>query len=80
MAQKPTSSAESMARRMVDARAWLVDVLAEVGGVSNEDAEKAADFYVKNKIAKLDLQMGRYTFAHGAYVEAAPIRLAVSVA
>lgn len=72
-------SIEAMAQRAVNARTWLVDLLAETAGISQADAMLAADAYVKAKVVKLDLTMGRYNFAHGAFVEAAPIRRAAGL-
>lgn len=67
-----------IAQRIVNARANLVACLAESASISEADARKAADYYIKHRIVKLDAGIGRYNVAHGVYFEADVIRRAVS--
>ena len=67
------------AERMANAEAWLVDTLAEVGGVNNMGARRAADVFKREKIARPDFAQSRYTFSHGAFLTRDVIRRAAGV-
>lgn len=68
---------KAVAQRIVNAGEWLVDTLAEAANISRDDAQKAARYYVKHKLVKLDPIIGRYDFKHGAFIESDVIRRAV---
>lgn len=71
---------KDIAQRIVNARAGLVANLAALAAISEADAQKAADYYVKHRIVKLDAVGGRYLVSHGAYFEADVIKRAVEAA
>lgn len=64
----------NVATRMVQARAALVETLAELGGLSAVDAERVARVYISKKVVKLDAVNGRYNVIHGALYDRDNIR------
>lgn len=68
-----------VAQRIANAQSWLVETLAHVGELPRDQALKAAAYYVKHRLVKLDSAAGRYQFVHGAFVERDTIRRAVAL-
>lgn len=68
------------AQRIVRAHADFVQLLQTMGGISAADAEKVKDFYLKERLAKLDAVNGRITVTHGGYLDATAIKRAVILA
>ena len=66
-----------MAQRVQNAHEGLVQNLAALGGLTDAEARKAATYYIRHRIVKLDTGVGRYTVSHGWYFEADVIRRAV---
>lgn len=62
-------SFEAMAGRQITGRAKLVDAIARGGRVDKETANKIADLYIKEKIAKLSINIGQFTIKHGAFLD-----------
>lgn len=58
-----------IARRMVDAEIEFVNTLMEFGKIGRADAEHVFRFYVREKLVKLDVWMGRYSVKHGMYLD-----------
>lgn len=63
-----------MAQRIVNAERGLVANLAELGGISESDAQKVALLYRQHKVVKLDAVNGVYICKHGAFFDRENIR------
>jgi len=61
--------------RIENAEANLIEVLRIAG--ANDHAEKVAAYYINEKIVKLDMNIGRYQFTHGAFLNADVIERAI---
>ena len=61
--------------RIENAEMNLVETLRDAG--AGDYAEDVATYYINEKIVKLDMTIGRYQFAHGAFLEAAVINRAI---
>ena len=61
---------QPIAQRGVNAVEAFVEDIMAAGGMDREDAGKVADFYLANKIAKIDYGIGRVNVKHGAYWDA----------
>jgi len=61
--------------RIQNARDHMTDLIANAGG--NEMAEQVLDHYIKQKLVKLDMNIGRYQLKHGALLESAVIHTAI---
>ena len=71
---------KNMLTRIDGAHRAFIEVIEEAGSVSREDATKVKDFYLKNRLAKLDSGIGRINVTHGAYLDADVIQRAVDMA
>lgn len=67
---------EDIVVRMENAYEGLIEILTPKAGVH---AEKVAEYYIKEKVVKLDPNIGRYNFAHGVFLEASVIDAAIEV-
>ena len=70
---------KNVASRMDQADAGFKDNLKELGGLTDEQAEKAFDYYKENKLFKPDAVMGKHTAKHGAYMDRDVIRKAAGL-
>ncbi len=66
---------EDMMQRADNAHKGLIEVLAEYG--AGDYAPDVAELYIKEKVVKLDANMGRYTFKHGAFLDSEVIGNAI---
>lgn len=73
-------SLSDFAVRETNARANFAETLAAAGGISEGDAIKVMNLYLKSKLAKLDRHIGRISVKHGAYLDRDVIRRAVEMA
>lgn len=69
---------KAIAERIVNAHLAFIKTIMTFGNISKADAVKVKDFYLKNKIAKLDPIIGRISVKHGAFLEAEIINRAVN--
>lgn len=67
---------EDMSVRAQNAYEGLVEILFPHAG---EYAEAVAEYYINEKIVKLDVNIGRYKVLHGAFYEADIIDAAVEL-
>lgn len=67
-----------MAIRMSNADAWLINTLMDAAQIDRDAAIKAANYYIKHKIAKMDVAHGKYSFKHGVFLDAAIIKNATT--
>lgn len=56
----------------------LADCLRELGDVPASVAMPLARWYVKHKLAKIDVHCGQFTVRHGAYLERDVIQRALA--
>jgi hypothetical protein len=70
---------KNVASRMDQADAGFKDNLKELGGLTDEQAQKAFDYYKENKLIKSDAVMGKHTAKHGAYMDRDVIRKAAGL-
>jgi hypothetical protein len=70
---------KNVASRMDQADASFKDNLKELGGLTDEQAQKAFDYYKENKLIKSDAVMGKHTAKHGAYMDRDVIRKAAGL-
>lgn len=71
-------SFKDMAQRAANAENNFVVELIRAGGISETDAVKVMNFYLKEKIAKLDYAIGRISVKHGAFWDRDVIRRAAN--
>ena len=62
--------------RMENAYEGLIEILTPQAG---DHAEKVAEYYIKEKIVKLNPNIGRYTFLHGAFLNDSVIDAAIEL-
>jgi hypothetical protein len=60
---------KSMGKRMADAELNFIETLKELGKITQEQAEKVFDYYLKHKLIKRDVAMGKYNVKNGAYLD-----------
>lgn len=56
-----------------------VEIIQSIGSVNEETAKKVVDYYLKHKLAKLDVGVGAFKVKHGAYLDADVIARAVAI-
>ena len=66
---------EDMMQRADNAHKNLIEVLTEYG--AGEYAPQVADLYIFSGAVKLDANIGRYTFKHGAFLDSEVIENAI---
>jgi hypothetical protein len=64
-----------MMQRADNAHKDLIEVLAEHG--AGYYAPDVAELYIKEKLVKLDANIGRYIFKHGAFLDSEVINNAI---
>lgn len=69
-----------IAVRMNNADAWLINTLMDAAKIDRVAAVKAANYYIKHKIAKMDAAHGKYSFKHGIFLNAEIIKKASNYA
>ena len=69
-----------IAIRMNNADAWLINTLMDAAKITRAAAVKAANYYIKHKIAKMDAANGKYLFKHGVFLDAEIIKKAANYA
>lgn len=67
----------AVASRTDNALRHLRATLAELGGLTDAEAETAAAYYLRHRLAKLDRINGTSSVVHGAFLDAEVIRRAV---
>lgn len=72
------TSFQDMATRAANAEADFVAALIEIADITDAEAEKVMALYLKEKIAKIDHNIGRISVKHGVFLEADVIHNAVS--
>jgi len=60
---------KDIAERMNNAMIGFVESIARFGEINADDAKVVANFYMKNKLAKMDAVGGRISVKHGAYYD-----------
>lgn len=65
--------------RLEQAETYLRNVLAEIGDLTPEEAEKAARVFKRERLAKRDVAGGIYRFTHGAFLERDVVRRAAGI-
>lgn len=78
MANYGEQSFRNMASRIDTAEAGFIETLMRCGGIPRADAIKVFGFYRKAKIVKNDYAMSRISVKHGAFLDKATIKRAVS--
>lgn len=68
---------KEIAQRLVNAELGMLAKIEEYGQMSRNDARKVLKLYLKHKIVKLELGVGRYTVKHGAYLDRDTLRRAL---
>ena len=63
--------------RIENAEANLIEALRNAG--ANDYAEEVAAYYINEKIVKLDMNIGRYKFTHGAFLDEDVIERAIEL-
>lgn len=76
----PESAIRPIAERMVQAQTSFIETLSSLGGITKEEAGKVFALYLKRKVIKRDLAMGRYNAVHGAYLDRENIQHALTLA
>lgn len=64
--------------RLQNARRNFALSLVELGGIEQSTADKLVDWYLDNKLAKLDANIGRISVRHGMYLDRDVIQRAAS--
>lgn len=67
------------AQRIVNAHLGFVETLERCGNITEKQAISVKDYYLKNKLAKLDAVSGRITVKHGAFLDADVIQRAAII-
>lgn len=70
---------KDIGKRMADAEINFIKTLQELGNISEEDAIKVFNYYLKHKLIKRDVAAGKYNVKHGAYLDPEIIKKAVSM-
>lgn len=70
---------KGLAQRAVNSEQWLIETLEELGGLKRDEAVKAAKYFLKHKLVKLDPIGGRGQFKHGAFLEKDVIQRAATL-
>lgn len=72
------TSFSHIAIRAANAEANFIESLVEIAGITEAEAEKVMALYLKEKIAKIDHNIGRISVKHGVFLEADVIHNAVA--
>jgi hypothetical protein len=80
MAIETIPGTKEVGQRMAQAEISFVEMVQEMLGCSQEDAYKVFDRYLKERIIKRDLAMGRYNVKHGVFLEPDVMRNAIAQA
>lgn len=64
------TSFQDIATRAANAEANFIETLVEIAGISEAEAAKVMALYLKEKIAKIDHNIGRISVKHGVFLEA----------
>lgn len=75
-----TKGCRVIAHALDDADKWLIDILKELGELTDAQAQKAALYFIAHKLVKRDVPMRKYQFKHGALMDKGPIRIAAGIA
>jgi len=60
---------KEIAQRIINAENNFCENLLSIAGIQEDDAMLVLKLYLKNKLAKLDISMGKVYVKHGAYLE-----------
>ena len=66
--------------RMNNAYDAFEALLIDIASISREDAKKVIKFYAKNKMTKLEVNIGRVSVKHGAFLDKEIILRALAAA
>ena len=72
-------SFKDMAKRAEIAHANFIETLTRLGEIDEPAAHKVKNLYLRHRIAKLDLGIGRINVKHGAFLDRDVIRRAVAM-
>jgi hypothetical protein len=75
-----SSGAHAIATRISNAESGFYDNVQEQFGFSREQAAKILRVFIKEKVAKLDVSVGRYKLTHGAFWDKQVMENALGVA
>jgi hypothetical protein len=77
-AQKSAKGFEAVAQRQVNAENRFVDSVVEQFGLSRDDATSAWNYYLKNKLVKVDSVGGQYNLTDGRLWDAGALKQAAA--
>lgn len=63
------TGAQTIEARKMNARDRFEQALQTIAGISQEQATRVADYYVKHKLVKTDASVGQMNPVHGAYLD-----------
>lgn len=69
---------KSVADKMVNAEKSFIETIRNISKCTEEQATKVFKIYLKEKIIKRDLQMGKYNVKHGAFLDKEVIQNAIN--
>jgi hypothetical protein len=70
---------KNVGKRLADAELNFIQNLKDLGEINQEEAEKVFDYYLKHKLIKRDMAIGRYIVKNGAYLDKEVIQRAASI-
>jgi hypothetical protein len=70
---------KDVGKRMADAEINFISILKELGGINQQEAEKVFAYYLKHKLIKREIGIGKYTVKNGAYLDPETIKRAVEL-
>lgn len=71
-------SMRDMAQRIVNAEDGFIESVQHIAGCTADDAHQVMAYYLKHKLAKLDIGIGRISVKHGAYLDKPVLQRAIS--
>ena len=74
-----TTGISNMSDRIDNAKTNFVEMLMNMHGITQEQAEHVLAVFIKHKAVKRDIVNGRYNVTHGAYLEAHVITNALNM-
>ena len=66
--------------RINNAQAAFVEIIMRCGGCTETEAQRVSDFYMRERLAKLDAVVGTINVKHGAYLDHDVIQRAILLA
>lgn len=78
MTKVQRSEIVGLATRYETGLAKLVDALQRSGAPDRATAARVAAYYIKHKLAKIDVHVGQFNVKHGAFLDADVVARAVA--